>query len=97
MKNFAIDFDDTLTAAPALISKFIREGKDLGYSFWLVTARRDSEENTVFLNEYMDKYECQMPIIFCNLKSKVDTVNDRGIRIDIWMDDAPYALVHGHV
>lgn len=93
---FAIDFDDTFTADPGLWACFIRAGKARGHRFFCVTARRDSIENIEMINDWFDSYECQMPVIFSNLDSKVTTMEKRGIKVDIWIDDAPYALVHGH-
>lgn len=92
----AMDFDDTFTADPELWSKFIQDGKSRGHRFYCVTARRDTEENVDIINHWFDKWECQMPIVFANLCSKVDTMEKRGIKVDIWIDDATYALVHGH-
>ena len=95
-KTYGIDFDDTFTADPVLKSLFIQAGKLRGHRFYCVTARRATEENEDLLNEWFDKYNCQMPIIFSNLRSKVDEMVARGIKIDVWVDDSPYMLVHGH-
>ena len=92
---FAIDFDNTITACPDLWAKFIVSARESGHRFYLVTCRRDTEENTDIINAFLDKWGCQMPIIFCNLASKFDTLEKRGIKIDIWIDDAPHAIVHG--
>lgn len=94
--TFALDFDDTFTADPELWAAFIRQAKDRGHHFFCVTARRQSESNVDLINAAFDQWQCQMPIIFCNLHSKVTTMEKRGIRVDIWIDDAPFALVHGH-
>ncbi len=94
--TFSMDFDDTFTADPELMAEFVRLGKARGHKFYCVTARRATEENEDIINEFFDQHECQMPIIFSNLRSKVDEMVARGIKIDIWIDDAPYALVHGH-
>lgn len=94
--TFALDYDDTFTACPDLLSVFIRRSILLGHSWYLVTARRDSPENLEEITANLSHWDCLMPIIFCNLKSKFDTVTDRGIRIDIWIDDAPHAIVHGY-
>ena len=95
-KTIAMDFDDTFTADPQLWSRFIKDAKERGHRFYCVTARRDSAENIELINQWFDKYECQMPIVFANLASKVATMEKRGIKVDIWIDDAPFALVHGH-
>lgn len=94
-RNFAIDFDDTITADPEVIAALVHAGKKKGHRFYCVTARRSTEENEGIVNEVLDKYDIQMPIIFTNLGSKLQAVADRGIVIDIWMDDSPMTLVHG--
>lgn len=93
---FALDFDDTFTADPWLWSRFVRDAIGRGHRFYCVTARRDSDENVDLINKAFDYWGCQMPIIFANLSSKVTTMERRGIKVDIWIDDAPFALVHGH-
>ena len=94
--TFGLDFDDTFTADPGLWAAFVKLSKHRGHRFYCVTARRDTVENTDTINDIFDEWDCQMPIIFANLSSKVDTMDRRGIKVDIWIDDAPYALVHGH-
>lgn len=92
----AMDFDETFTADPGLWSTFIRHAKSRGHHFFCVTARRETEQNIELINAAFDEWECQMPIVFANLSSKVTTMEKRGIKVDIWIDDAPFALVHGH-
>jgi acid phosphatase class B len=96
-KTFALDFDDTFTADPGLWSRFIEIAQKRGHRFYCVTARRETEENVDHINAEFDHWQCQMPIIFSNLRSKTEHLDKLGIKIDIWIDDAPYALVHGHV
>ena len=92
----AIDYDDTFTADPELWSRFIQDAKNRGHRFYCVTARKESIENIELINQSFDQWECQMPVVFSNLSSKVTTMERQGIKIDIWIDDAPLALVHGH-
>tara|TARA_R100001086_G_scaffold231526_1_gene152298 strand:+ start:414 stop:743 length:330 start_codon:yes stop_codon:yes gene_type:complete len=94
--TIAIDFDDTFTADPKLWSTFIQNATEAGHQVMCVTARRQSAENEDIINSMFDHWQCQMPIIFSNLSSKVDEMERRGLKVDIWIDDAPYALVHGH-
>jgi hypothetical protein len=88
MKTFAAD--------PEYIAKFIIDGKARGHRFYCVTARQNTEENEDIINEMFDMHGCQMPIIMTSGESKVEFVERLGIKIDVWLDDAPYALVHGH-
>ena len=94
-RTFALDFDDTYTADPELWAAFVKLGISRGHTFYCVTARRNTEENTDDINERFDEHGIQMPIIFSNLGSKMDEVERRGIKIDIWLDDDPPAIVRG--
>jgi hypothetical protein len=94
-RTFALDFDDTFTADPELWAVFVTLGISRRHTFYCVTARRDTEENTDLINDLFEDHGIQMPIIFSNLGSKLEEVERRGIKIDIWIDDAPYAIVHG--
>jgi hypothetical protein len=94
--NFAIDFDDTITAAPKVIAAMVHAGKARGHKFYCVTARSETEDSVDFINSMLDEYDIQMPIIFTSLGSKLEAVADRGIVIDVWVGDDPRALVHGH-
>jgi len=94
-RTFALDFDGTFTEDPQLWAAFVTLGISRGHTFFCVTARRNTEENTDLINEQFEEHGIQMPIIFSNLGSKLDEVERRGIKIDIWLDDAPYAIVRG--
>ena len=94
---FGIDFDDTITAAPELFASFIRDLRKHGHRAICVTARRYTDENREELADYFDRHGiAEVPIVFCNLRSKVDTMTKRGIKVNIWIDDTPHALVHGY-
>lgn len=94
--TFALDFDDTFTADPELWSEWIKVAKFRGHKVYCVTARRDHEENRKELSDYFSQYGISIPIVFCNLGSKTWTMEQRGIKVNIWIDDSPHALVHGH-
>ncbi len=93
--TIAIDFDDTFTADPELFSQFICDAQGLGHYVVCVTARRDTDENRQHISECFAEYGVDIPIIFSNLGSKLYTVEKRGLKVDIWIDDAPYAIVNG--
>ena len=91
----AIDFDDTFTADPVLWAEFIRNAYMRGHCLYCVTARRDSEENVEDIQEAFAAHDLSIPIVFCNMGSKLWTMEQRGVHVDIWIDDAPHSLVHG--
>ena len=92
----AIDFDNTFTAAPLLFSEFIKHAKALGHRCYIVTARRNTVENADIVDGQLDLWDCQCPVIFSNLGSKITEMARRHIKVDIWIDDDPRKLVHGH-
>lgn len=94
-KTYAVDFDDTFTADPEFTAACIKLGLARGHKFYCVTARRSTAENEDIINDAFEEHGVQLPIIFSNLGSKLDEVERRGIKIDIWWDDSPTAIVHG--
>lgn len=94
--TIAIDYDDTFTADPLLWSGFINLAKSLGHKLVMITARRDTEENIDQINADLDHWNCQMPVFFSNLGSKIELAKKRGLNIDIWIDDNIHALLNGH-
>ena len=94
--TIAIDFDDTFTAAPELWEKFIRQAQQAGHNIICVTSRRDTDANYELLQRAFSQFHLTVPIIFCNLKSKLDVIHNQGVKVDIWIDDDPIALVDGH-
>jgi len=82
---FGIDFDDTITKAPALFEELINLLKRHGCEVYIVTAR----ERGAYC-EALRKFEPLVDgVIFCSNKAKQDVAE-----IDIWIDDFPLAITH---
>ena len=92
--TIAIDFDDTYTADTGLWAVFIQKALANGHRVFCVTSRREDEENLRIIDEAFRQQFLSVPVVFCNMGSKVWTMEQRGIKVDIWIDDAPHALVH---
>ncbi len=89
--RIALDFDNTYTADPELWDRFIEDAIDRGHEVWIVTARRNTEEN----REIVVVPKC-LVVIFTEGVSKIWHMDVKiGVTIDIWIDDDPRALVHG--
>ena len=88
--KFGLDFDATYSADPVLWDHFIVHAKERGHSVCIVTARRDTEEN----REIVKVHGCLT--VFTELQSKLRHCAERGLKIDVWIDDDPTALVQGH-
>jgi hypothetical protein len=93
--NLAIDFDDTLTADPILWKAFCDKAHELGHKVWLVTCRRQTEENVDIVYDYLEEHGIEIPVIFTNLDSKQAHVYEMGLKIDIWVDDMPRSILYG--
>lgn len=94
--RFSIDFDDTFSADPGLWAMFIRQARERGHRFVCFTCRRECEENLEEMGALFEHFGVlNMPIVFCNAGSKQWTADQKGIRVDIWIDDSPHAIVHG--
>lgn len=94
--KIAIDFDDTLTADHKLWAVFLNAARMQGHEVWLVTARRETEENVRDIEAWLEEWGHSLPVLFTNLRSKLRTAEQQGLRFDIWIDDDPRSLVNGH-
>lgn len=93
--NIALDFDDTFTADPELWRKFVLSAEEAGHTVWMVTARRDTADNRDIISKALGNLEDYVQVIFANLKSKMDHCDSIGLKINIWIDDSPHAVVFG--
>ena len=79
----ALDYDRTYTKDRDLFEKFANDAVSRGHKVFIVTKRYEHEkiENT------------DIPIIYCNRKAKASVVNEKNIKIDIWIDDDPGSIL----
>jgi acid phosphatase class B len=91
--NISIDFDDTYTRDPYLWDEFVSNAVRRGHVVYCVTARTPEESAEVYatIAKIIGIERC----VFTSSRSKRKTVAARGIRIDIWIDDNPDAIVFG--
>lgn len=91
--TIAIDFDDTFTADQTLWSAFIKCAQAQGHKVVCVTARRFDAESKAEMYDVLPEH---VPVYFTSLGSKLAYMEKQGVKVDIWCDDNPKALVHGH-
>ena len=90
--TIAIDYDGTYTADPALWCRFIAEAEAAGHRVYIVTCRRDTDENREEVCvECLPKYRH----LFTSLAAKQWYCQQRGISIDVWIDDEPETISRG--
>lgn len=88
--NIALDFDDTFTAAPEMWRRFIELAKSHGNRVFIVTARNNTESD---LHEIRQAVGLSIPVVMCgNQQKRAFCIND-DLKIDIWIDDYPEAIV----
>ena len=94
--TIAIDYDDTFTACPEIWARFIQSVKKAKHRIIMVTARRYTDENIDLINTQLDHWDCQMQIVCTNLGPKMRACEERGIKVDIWIDDDFRSVIYGH-
>lgn len=96
--NFALDFDETYSRDPTFWKDFVALTSSYGHTVDIVTMR----------HEEVDKLACEDELYRNGIKNivyvggkdgggapKMDTVAERGLKYDIWIDDNPKALTNG--
>jgi hypothetical protein len=87
--TLAIDHDDTYTLDPTLWDAFIQMAKERGHKVVCVTCRPETEENVA---------DCDVPGVltyFTNMAPKAWYMKEKGIEVDIWLDDCPDCVLNG--
>ena len=91
--NIAIDYDDTYTAAPRLWQILIDGADFLGHNVYIVTCRHDTPENR---EEVRVEFVKPHRHIFTGLAAKRwFCEHQKGIQIDVWIDDRPETIERG--
>lgn len=85
-RNIALDFDATASTNLPFWKQFIRLANAANYDVYIVTARRENSIAEVRLHfEGLAK-----EVIGTGHQAKQPFCQDRGLRIDIWIDDSPW-------
>jgi hypothetical protein len=89
----ALDFDDTYTRDPSLWTEFIQDAVDRGHTVFCVTLRLPSQGEQVLntIGRTIGPSMCY----FTSMQSKKNYMWKQGIKIDVWIDDMPDAIVSG--
>ncbi|MGZ8888080.1 MAG: hypothetical protein ACXW1D_00825 [Halobacteriota archaeon] len=86
--NIGLDYDDTYTRDPIAWDTFIKLMCSRGHYVYIVTWRFEDETelNIDILNNETDG------VYFTGRRAKEKFMYERGIRIDVWIDDNPRAI-----
>lgn len=91
--NISIDFDDTYTRDPDLWTAFAQDAIDRGHTVYCVTLRTPEQGKDVL--ETIGRVLGSGMCYFTSMQSKKRYMWEHGIRIDVWIDDMPDAIVYG--
>lgn len=85
-----MDYDDTYTRDPKSWNAFIMVMQASGHKVYLVTWRtpQECDQGIRDVSRILDG------VHFTSRKAKEKYMYDQGIRIDVWIDDNPYAILH---
>lgn len=86
MTVIAIDFDDTYTLDPAMWTFFEEFARGRGHRVILCTARADLREERLDVDAIVPSH---IERVYCNGDYKRRVCKERGINVDVWIDDAP--------
>lgn len=91
--NISIDFDDTYTRDPDLWNAFAQNAMKRGHTVYCVTLRAPYQGDQVLntIGHTIGESMCY----FTSMQSKKNYMWKQGIRIDVWIDDMPDAIVSG--
>ncbi len=85
--SIAVDYDGTYDLEPRLWNQMIAAFRIHGHKVYLVTARYPDEVDNYVLNALL--YGRTDGIYYTSRKAKKQYMLDRGIEIDVWIDDKP--------
>lgn len=89
-QTFGLDFDDTFTADPHLWTIWIQHAQARGHAVFCTTARHNSDGNHEELTRALPPGVIP---IFCSSTPKRRMVESAEIRVDLWIDDYPEAII----
>lgn len=90
--TIGIDWDDTYTTDRWLWAMFCGLALDRGHRVWIVTARRNTEENREVVQGPPG-----VPVAFTGLTPKQWYMEEKlGVKVDVWIDNDPETLVRGY-
>ena len=90
--NIALDYDDTYTRDPKLWDLFLGYAKARGHRVFFCTCRgpNPDENRDMIIPSGIECY-------YTNGASKRPFMYDRGIMVDVWIDDMPEMITDGTI
>lgn len=85
-QTYALDYDDTFTADPALWRAWILLAKSRGHRVVCITGRSETESQRYELER---AFGPDVDVFFAGLRSKRECAITNGLTIDVWIEDCP--------
>lgn len=92
--NISVDFDDTYTRDPIFWNRFIEMAWEFGHTVYCVTARENTPINQWEVYESIGRLIGKDNCYFTSQMAKAKFMFDKGILIDVWIDDLPSNVDH---
>lgn len=86
----SIDFDDTFSTNPIVWLRVVLLLKNSGFNVVCCTSRYENEypeDLDILINNGIDVY-------YTGRKAKDEFLQEKGIKVDIWIDDNPFAILN---
>ena len=90
--NISVDFDDTYTRDPTMWDLFIELAKHSGHTVYCVTMRQNKGIDRTEVIDSIGRRIGENNCIFTDGLAKSKFCFDKGICIDVWIDDMPSAV-----
>lgn len=91
----ALDYDDTFTADRVAWTKAMAIMLEYGHEVLIVSSRRDTPENRRQIMIDVTWIAGNDDIHLVYDEPKHDAMIRKGIKVDIWIDDNPKAIIYG--
>jgi hypothetical protein len=88
MKTICFDYDGSYTEFPTLFIKMMAEAKKQGHDVIMATMRHRSEKDCI-----LESIEKMYPVFYTGRVGKLKFLSQRGIIVDLWIDDQPHFIV----
>jgi hypothetical protein len=91
--NISLDYDDTYTRDPKMWNTVVTQMKLSGHNVYLVTMRTPEQGLEVLstIGRLIGAENC----FFTSMQGKRNYMWKKGIKIDVWIDDMPDAILRG--
>lgn len=87
--TIAIDYDDTFSADKDAWSSVVRVLQNAGHNVVCVTSRRGTFDS---IAELSGELPGGVGVVYCNHNPKRVVTAEKGIHVDIWIDDCPESI-----